>query len=272
MCPQPGEAPGNCPGSLPTRPRLPVLSSGIRHLDRILRSALGITEFCDSDACILRVALRRSQVDIALPDGTQVRKSDQVIELHFWNEHLPRVRECGSPFGWAVRFRSQMRFSLNLLADFAARERKFENVRAFSARMVLPLGGRWTKCASVAEDLGFTVTSLPRTAWGRVHDALENFLIRALVWAFHPAGLPRRRAVLERVHWWISAPDLIGRYAGQCGRPPADKASAGFAGAKRVRLCAGIPIPDDAPSIKSLRSSAPTGDAAESTEPEVVID
>jgi len=86
--------------------------AAVRLLDRTLRSTLGIVEFCGSEACILRIALRRDEMDIDLPDGTQIRRSDELVELHFWNEHLPRLRDCGSPFGRAVRFRSQMHLSL----------------------------------------------------------------------------------------------------------------------------------------------------------------
>lgn len=123
--------------------------AAVRLLDRTLRSALGIFEFCESEPCILRIALRRAEVDINLPVGAQIRRSDELVELHFWNEHLPRLRDCGSPFGWAVRFRSQMHLSLNLLAAHAARDPQLQNVAAFYARMVLPIDGRWRKCVAV---------------------------------------------------------------------------------------------------------------------------
>jgi hypothetical protein len=77
--------------------------------------------------------------------------------------------------------------------------------------MVLPIDGRWQKCVTVAENFGFRVIKLPRTLPQRLHDALENVLIHALVWAFRP-GKPRgRRASLDRVHWWIPRKDLVRR-------------------------------------------------------------
>ena len=89
--------------------------SGVYFLDRMLRSVLGIIEFCDSDLCILRIRFRRARSDMDLGEGTRINKSEELIELHFWNEHLPSVRDFQSPFGWAVRFRARMRNSLGLL-------------------------------------------------------------------------------------------------------------------------------------------------------------
>ena len=186
--------------------------SGVYFLDRMLRSVLGIIEFCDSDLCILRIRFRRARSDMDLGEGTRINKSEELIELHFWNEHLPSVRDFQSPFGWAVRFRARMRNSLSLLAAHVERDPKMQNVTLFGARLVLPLDGRWMKCACVAEDFGFAVSQLPRTLSGRFHDTLENFLIYALVWAFHPRKIRRRRAALERVHWWISRKELLDRY------------------------------------------------------------
>lgn len=186
--------------------------SAVYFLDRMLRSVLGIIEFCDSESCILRIAFRRARADMDLGKGTRINKFDELIELHFWNEHLPSVRDCQSPFGWAVRFRDRMRTSLDLLAAHVERDPKLHNVTVFHARLVLPLDGRWMKCVCIAEDFGFAVAQPPPTLPERFHDTLENFLIYALVWAFHPRKIQQRRAALERVHWWISRQDLLDRY------------------------------------------------------------
>lgn len=107
MLRQPAPYPRNSPRSNRTCPRgkwFLELALAVRNLDRVLRSVLGIVEFFDSPTCILRIAFLQAPLDLELPDGTRIKKSDELVELHFWNEHLPRVQDCGSPFGWAVRF------------------------------------------------------------------------------------------------------------------------------------------------------------------------
>jgi len=184
----------------------------VRALDRALRAVLGIFEFCEREDCILRIALRRAPADVRLPGQIQLKRSDDLVELHFWNENLPVIYPCGSPFGWAIRFRTGMHLSLRLLAAQAVANPKLRNAKAFYARMVLPLDGRMHKCASFAAEYGFSVMKPPSSETQRVHDAFENLLVHALIWAFHPGTLKRRAAPLERVYWWITRDDLLSRY------------------------------------------------------------
>lgn len=187
------------------------LQTPVRMLDRCLRRLLGIFEFCADDECILRIAKRGSPIDVFLPDGTEVRQGDGVVELHFWNENLATLNCRKSTFGWGVRFRSGMRISLQLLANYANQELSADTAKAFYARLVFPVGGRFHACARVAADYGFTLLQPTRTLPRKVHDFFENILIHALCWTFNP-GRRRHRSGLARVHCWISRKDLITRY------------------------------------------------------------
>jgi hypothetical protein len=186
--------------------------SAVRALDRALRSILGIVEFCEREDCILRLALRRAMTDIRLPEEIELKYSDEVVELHFWNENLPALRDPGSSLGWAVRFRTQMHLSLKLLAAHAVTDPKVRKAKAFYTRVVLRLDGRLHKCAVVAADYGLSMMKPPRPAIQRIHDTLEHLLLRALIWVFHPGRSMRHTAPLERVFWWISREDLLRRY------------------------------------------------------------
>jgi hypothetical protein len=188
------------------------LRRAVLALDRALRSALGIVKYSKCEDCILRIALRRAATNVCLPGRIDVMQADYIVELHFWNENLPALHYFGSPFGWAVRFRNQMRLSLRLLAAHAVTDPKIRSAKAFYARMVLPLDGRLRKCLAVAEEYGFSVTQDPCPAAHRIHDAFENLLVYALIFAFHPGKLTRRSAPLERLYWWISREDLLSRY------------------------------------------------------------
>jgi hypothetical protein len=105
-----------------------------------------------------------------------------------------------------------MQLSLRLLAAQAVTDPKIRSAKAFYARMILPLDGRLRKCVAVAEEYGFSETQEPCPAPHRIHDAFENRLVYAMIWAFHPGKLKRRPASLERLYWWISREDLPNRY------------------------------------------------------------
>jgi hypothetical protein len=188
------------------------LRRAVLALDRALRSALGIVEFSRREDCILRIALRRAATNVCLPGRIDVKQADCIVELHFWNENLPALHQFGSPLGWAVRFRNQMRLSLSLLAAHAVTDPKIRSAKAFYARMVLLLDGRLRKCMAVAEEYGFSVTQDPSPAAHRIHDAFENLLVYVLIFAFHPSKLRRRSVSLERLDWWISRENLLSRY------------------------------------------------------------
>ena len=189
----------------------------VQFLDRTLRFILGIVEFCDREDCILRIATRRAPADVCIPGRIELKWSDKVVELHFWNEHLPAAYRGESPLSWAVRFRKQVRLSLSLLATQATTDPSIASAKAFYARLVLPLDGRSSKCRNVANAYGFSVSGPPRLVFQELHDLFENLLIRALLWVFHPGNLMLRHASLERVYWWISREDLLRRYKDAAG-------------------------------------------------------
>ena len=49
-------------------------------LDRSLRKAKGIFEFSDDEQCILRIAVIASEARILLPDGTELRPEEPVLQ------------------------------------------------------------------------------------------------------------------------------------------------------------------------------------------------
>lgn len=132
-----------------------------------------------------------------LPDGTEVRQGDGVVELHFWNENLATLNCRKSTFGWGVRFRSGMRIDLQPLANYANQELSADTAKTFYARLVFPVGGRFHASARVAADYGFTLLQPTRTLPRKVHDFFETILIHALCWTFNPAGEGIDRALHE---------------------------------------------------------------------------
>jgi hypothetical protein len=181
-------------------------------LDKRLRRILGIFEFCSREDCLLRIEKRLSPVQVSLPDRTEVKPGDEIIELHFWNENLSLPEFGGSFFGWCVRFHQRMRVSFALLAAYAETDPEIRNAKAFHARLALPVSKRFQKRAALAGKYGFTIVRPPSSLALRAHDLFENILIYSLRWAFQPFESGSRLSRLERMHWWISREELLRRY------------------------------------------------------------
>ena len=74
----------------------------VRALDTVLRWVYGVFEFCDDEACLLRLRVTRAPHAIPLPDG-EVPAGAPVLEPHLWNEHMPPIPQEGADVAWAVR-------------------------------------------------------------------------------------------------------------------------------------------------------------------------
>jgi hypothetical protein len=65
-------------------------------LDRLLRRCHSIIEYTSDPNCILRIKLGRLDEDIVLPDGTRGRAGIRIVDLHLWNEQIPRMPKQGA--------------------------------------------------------------------------------------------------------------------------------------------------------------------------------
>jgi YkoP domain len=185
-------------------------------IDRSLRRAQGIFEYSDADDCILRIAVIPAETRILLPDGTQLRPEDPIVDLHLWNERVPNLAHDGSSLAWGAAFRTCMRASLRLLANYLASEPDLKKVKACRARVAF-LRDRLVQRA--ARHLGF-VSAIPNQSLpDHVHEFLEVFLIYGLTWVFNPDALPRKACLPQRSYLWMSRKELFSRYGSRPGKP-----------------------------------------------------
>lgn len=176
---------------------------GVRSLDLALRFWLGIREFSRRSDCILRVSETICDKPVILGEDFVVRRGDRILELHFWNEHLVHCRGPHDLFGWALCIDRRVRLSLMLLADYMAEDGSSLQQDAIRASLGFSLKG----AEKAVQRLGFTIVYPTRNYPQRLHDYLEGFLIRWLMWVFHPYGVRERRPA-EHVELWMSAFDL----------------------------------------------------------------
>ena len=184
----------------------------VRGVDRGLRKAMDIREFCGRPTCIFRMAECSSTRHVLLADGTEINAGDRFGDLHLWNENIERTLGTAVGLGVGTRFRTVFLESLRDLALHAATDQQMVDMKAFRAQVCWLWRSRNGNLEAIIRQCGFTIVS-PDPVWiGRVHDAFENLLIYSLVWSFNPKGLRRRRLTPLRLQLWISREELLRRH------------------------------------------------------------
>lgn len=202
----------------------------VRGLDALVRRASGIRAFTDDPQCLLRVAFRHSPYHRVLNDGTEIHKGDPVLELHFWNERLPRMGPQGPDMAWALRFMVQLRHSLRLLARYVATDPRARQIVAVYGYTYITWDERDPQRLMLTR-LGFTffLHPPPRTLWQRISRFFTLGYTWALVWTFNPSSLKTRTFTRERlVEVWMSRQHLL-RYLAPKATAKARETAAAFA-------------------------------------------
>jgi len=224
----PGAVPGAAwmlrAGSLEDAVWYGALRQAILGLDRLLRCYYGVRTFSDDPACLLRIASGVVTAPVRLVDGARLATGDPILELHLWNEQLPRHRGGGG-LGWAARFRAMLDHSLRLPATEIATNPALADMRALRANTAFVTPGRGDNLARIATLYGFAAPldggdgSAPR----RRHLG-EDLLVWGLALACNPLSLRTKSLRRARHELWISRDDLLRRYGAaplRDDRPPA---------------------------------------------------
>ncbi len=183
----------------------------IRGFDRFLRWALGVFEFCGEDDCLLRV--RRTALSRSLTlAGQTYAVGTAMIELHLWNEHLPRLPAAGPDLAWAVRTQRRLVKSFRALARQMPRDPRLADAILVGGVTVLPLAGAHAGGVKLFQQLGFTI--LPyHNPLGRFGEFWENLYTWGVMWAFNEPTLAGRGLLrLHRSEIWMTAAELLYRY------------------------------------------------------------
>ncbi|MGQ9584831.1 MAG: YkoP family protein [Anaerolineae bacterium] len=186
----------------------------VQGLDGLVSWGKGIQRFTEQPGCILRLARVRSKLFVRLSDGTEVRPSDWVGELHLWNKRLPHIPPEGPDLVWAREFWRLWLHSLGVLAHYVGQEPGWGQVRAFRGETVFSAKDAfpWERAL---KRVGFDVSSLPPpvSAWGRFKAFWENGYAWALIWTYNPGSLRRKDFFrLRRFRIWISREGLLSRH------------------------------------------------------------
>lgn len=183
----------------------------IRAFDAFLGRCLGIVPLSDAPSCLLRVRITRSAHAISLPDGG-IAAGAPVLELHLWNERVPRMPSTGPDLAWAHRAQRMFLGSLREAARRLREDPRMAAVQAVTGSTVLIYGAGGVVRSRLLQGLGFTVAPV-HSPLGRFGEFWENSYTRALMWAYNPASV-RHLRVFEMRHdeFWMARGDFLRRF------------------------------------------------------------
>lgn len=188
--------------------------AAVRGVDAVLRRGHGVYEFSAELGCLLRVAMERSERDVALSDGTFIARGARIGELHLWNERLPAMDATGADVRWAVAMRRGLAHSLQLLDAHIQDHPAWDGVPAFRGETTLDPQWGDPSGVRVLGQLGLELMSLEQdSSLRRFTHFWENLYTWWLMWAFAPGSLRSKRLWRMRRHQvWISRRRLLSTY------------------------------------------------------------
>ena len=200
--------------SLAGQPRALTARRAIHALDHRLRLIQGIVEYSARRDCVLRVSRTTAAFGVRLSDGAEVRPGDVVLDLHLWNEHIPRPAHGRPDCVWAAALVHHVRSSLRELAEQLKADPRLTGAVAIHARAALGSTHRRKDVIWCVRRLGFDAGPSPPANAGRImHDLAENLWLWALAWAYNPRSSCRRSWLRDRIDLWISVDRLQDLYS-----------------------------------------------------------
>jgi hypothetical protein len=165
-----------------------LLARVVFALDEKLRRRNEIFDYAGHPDCIFRVKITALTDDVGLAGGLRLRPGDRIIELHFRNQHFPRMDRNGATIQWARRAQKLIDLSLRELCDFLHSRAEFDDIAAI--RAILPVRGlaQLGQFERIAVRFGFELAPepSPRDLGGRMHRLGQNALRLLLVLAGNP--------------------------------------------------------------------------------------
>ena len=184
------------------------MRSAIRGLDRFLRRRMEVFEYSDDPECLFRIRIARASHPLRVPGGV-VPAGEQVLEMHFWNEHIPPLSANGPDLAWAAKGARMMIVSCRELAHCLINDPRLVNVQAVGGVTSLFAPGQASGAERVFTRLGFAATPQPNPL-GRFGEFWENLHVWMLMWAFNTASLRHHSLLrMRRTEFWASTDRFV---------------------------------------------------------------
>jgi hypothetical protein len=189
------------------------MKSMVRLLDRFLARMLGLSEYWDDPTSILRIRVVEAPHTLCLSD-VEIEAGATVVELHFWNDHIPPLPTEGPDLAWAMGFYRMLVSSFRVLAGQLATRPDLAAAQALGGATVLVVPGGRSASEKLFERLGLELFPY-HNPLGRFGIFWENLFTWALMWAYNGVSV-RQRHVLElhRTEAWMSRDKFLRRHGG----------------------------------------------------------
>jgi hypothetical protein len=183
----------------------------IRRFDRFLRRAQGVFEFWDDPGCMFRARVSKAPHTVRLHD-TEIPAGAPVLELHFWNEHMPQIPAEGPSLSLALQGQRMLVTSLQKAAHHIRHDPCMNGVQAVGGATVLFTTGDGSGAEKLFMRLGFTAVPY-QNPLGRFGEFWENLYTWGLMWAYNAVSLRQRHLIkLHRTELWMSVDAFLQRY------------------------------------------------------------
>ncbi|MGH6680278.1 MAG: YkoP family protein [Bradyrhizobium sp.] len=192
-----------------------MLNALVSAIDSRLRARQGIFEYSTCPRCIFRVELAANARSIALADGTTVSAGGRLVNLHFWNEHVPRLPARGPTVSWARRMRCDIEMSLQELATFLASRPALADVTAIEGNMAFGSSEQTQLVANLAARYGFVRPAESARRYSvleALHLVGENILISMILMSHNPAAFRADCFRRSRVKVYLHRAELMRRF------------------------------------------------------------
>jgi YkoP domain len=127
-------------------------------VDERLRRRNAVIDYSDHPDCMSRIKITALTGDVPLADGVRLRRGDRIVELHFRNEHFPRMDRHGATIEWASRAKRRIDFSLRELCVFLNNRAEFDDITGVRATMPVRGLAQLGEFERIAARFGFELT------------------------------------------------------------------------------------------------------------------
>lgn len=192
----------------------PWLAELIFALDARLRRHQAVIEYSSDPACVFRLGLVTSRRTLTLRDGTRLRPGQRMIELHFWNEHIPPVPPGGATILWARQMQKAIAVAMRELARYLALRPDLADIAVICADVPSATRAQWQQIEHIMGYYGFeTVMESERLPlYERIHRLGQNILISLTIFAQNATALRLDTLMRVRVPIYLSRQNLQRRF------------------------------------------------------------